>query len=926
MKWNVLKAIFKRDFVSYFSSPTGYVFICVFVMLSALATFWPPEFFANNLANLDQLSLYLPFIMLVFIPAITMSIWAEERRQGTDELLLTIPASDFDVVLGKYLAGVAIFTVSLLFSAISIFIVFKYGLGDPDPGLFISTYLGYWFIGVAMIAIGMVASFLTANLTVGFILGALFNLPLAAFGVADWLVKNPTWAERIRRWGALEQFADFQRGVISLGGIAYFVLIAVVMIYLSMVLIGRRHWQSREDGAVLGLHYFLRALALLAIAVGVTMAVQSRNWLRADVSFAQLSSLSPDTKKLLAELVANKDVKSVKIDAYISPHVPTEFSPAKMALVSTLEELRALGGGKIVVDRHEIPTYGPEADLAEKNFGITPREQSVIEHGEQVSDEFFLGFAVTSGLDKVVTPFLNKGIPVEYELIRSIMTVAGAKRLRIGVVDTGLPILGSGEAGRDGEWPLAAELRKQFDVESVNPAQAIKGKYDALLAIQPSMLEPAALDNLVDAIRGGTPTVVLEDPFPFLYGEWVAGTGEEKQSQMAMFGMSQPEPKGDIEQLWRLLGVRVDPMRVVFQDYSPPQSIKQYEDPQWLFIDKGNQAPMPFSQKSPITSKLNQVLLLYAGAIQRVDDAKLNFEQLLQTGVGNSGTVPTVQSSIMGRRPVLQRLSDRVPGSPNKRGLPWDRTPREGYVVAAHISGAPPEEDAALDPAAGLEGDVDPAELAKEKGADQAKPPEINVVLVTDIDWIVPYFFDIREAGNKNFLPVTQNVPFILNIVDYLAGEHRFLEIRKRAPSYRTLTKIDEATRAARDKATEENEAIEKEFREKVEAAQAAMDKKVDQIESRTDLKDLEREVLLRQTQMDEQKKLAAEAESLEAQQKRRQKEIAFERDTNVRAVQNLYKMLGLLIPPVLPMLLAVFVFFRRREIERQGVARERLR
>ena len=124
--------------------------------------------------------------MLIYIPTITMGIWADERKQGTDELLLTIPATDFDIVLGKYLAAWASSRsrcCSRWFAATSSEQSGQHRQrirSQPrlDLGLFLGTYAGYWLVGVAMLGIGLVASFLTGNITIGFVLGVLFNVPL----------------------------------------------------------------------------------------------------------------------------------------------------------------------------------------------------------------------------------------------------------------------------------------------------------------------------------------------------------------------------------------------------------------------------------------------------------------------------------------------------------------------------------------------------------------------------------------------------------------------------------------------------------------------------------------------------------------------------------------------------------------------------
>ena len=443
-------AVWKRELASYFGSPTGYVFITLFVFLSGLAAFWQERFFLNNLANLDQLNAWFPYLLVFLVPSITMALWAEERRSGTEELILTLPASDGAILAGKYLAALSIYTIALIFSLSHVVVLFW--LGSPDIGLLLSTYLGYWLLGAALLPLGLLASQLTDNLTIAFILGgALCAIPvfLRQAGVL-WQGR----AERLAgQLSAVEQFQDLASGLITTAALIYFTGLAAAILYLSVALVGRRRWRAPLTG-----HLLVRTLALLVCAASAT-AIASRLGFRLDVTSEQIHSLAPDTVKLLQSLDAKRPVA---IQAFLSPEVPRAYLPVRNAISTTLREFAASAKDRLNVRIVETVKYSPEAREARDRYGINPFQIPAGEDSASSVNEIFLGLVFTSGGEEFVIPAFDRGLPVEYELMRSVRVVTRSARKKIGILQTGARVFGGFDFQRraqSNEWSIVAELR-----------------------------------------------------------------------------------------------------------------------------------------------------------------------------------------------------------------------------------------------------------------------------------------------------------------------------------------------------------------------------------------------------------------------------------------------------------------------------------
>jgi len=953
-RWHVVSAVFWRNLKQYFTGVIGYLFIVAFVTVCAILAF-APQFFADNLANLDQLSRYYPELLLLFVPAITMPLWAEERRQGTDSILFTLPASDFDVLLGKYLAAVAVYTIALAFSTTMLLALGT--LGNPDWGIIGTTYLGYWLSGSALIAVGMFASSLTGSTTVAFILGALFcAIPVLGSYLGDSL--------GLGRYSVGWHLKGFTIGQVSLASIVYYVGLTAVMLYLNMVVISRRHWNRGEEGNI-GWQLIVRAIALAVAAFSIfhivdTSPLTSRAQL--DLTQEKLFTLNPATLDTLKN-VRDSDTR-ITVDAYISDDIPQKYTNVKRNLEGMLRQYDSFGGNNVDVIVNRV-TPNSVLEIAAQKLGIEAREDRSEEDGITVQRDVYLGAHVSSSAGETTLPFFDSNKSIEYELSHAIYTtVDKGNKLTLGILETDAQFGGPNYQGRRIPWSYNNTmdvLKQQFKIkyitgneletflpqkeedkpaEGENPDGAEEPKSekkvrqapDVLLVADPASLDAPSIAALVKYLEAGNAAVILADPLPFFWayqnprylGVLNAPRMSRVNSQQSPYAdilSTSPLPKADggtASTLFSALGVQWNNGAAVWNMENPhpgfdaqwPPGIGQNwptyygpYDKTFVFI-KESDSGEAFNTEDPISAGLQELLMFYPGSIMEGSGSKYDFTSLASIGIASGRTewdelttTPTQKSQML--NPRTGQISVR-------------EEPARSQITMDSLIVLNPTPRAMLD-------SQDHCVAARVQAKDKADDG-LDVVIIADLDFVSDLAWQQEEALDEQVGQKLDNLSFLLNAIEVLGGADDFVALRNRRQRPRTLVQLESIFKQFREQRMAKQQEIEDKIQEQLDEAQEKLNVATAEIQGNESLGFLEKLQKTSQRATDVQKQFDIKQRKLSRQLKEQVTQLEVDEKALVEGQKNRRRISTALLAPLLPLMLGIVVLWFRKFNEQKNI------
>ena len=232
-------SILKRELGGYFTTPVAYVFIVIFLVLAGALTFWLGDFYDRRQADLQAFFTWHPFLYLFLIPAISMRLWAEERRQGTIELLMTLPVTLPQAILGKFLAA-WIFAGVALALTFPMWLTVNY-LGEPDNGAILAGYVGSFLMAGSFLAIGSCISAVTKNQVIAFVISVVVCFGFILLGLPPVMeslsVLPSTVAETLGTFSFLSHFNAIARGVVEARDLIFFASVIAVFLFANALIL-----------------------------------------------------------------------------------------------------------------------------------------------------------------------------------------------------------------------------------------------------------------------------------------------------------------------------------------------------------------------------------------------------------------------------------------------------------------------------------------------------------------------------------------------------------------------------------------------------------------------------------------------------------------------------------------------------------------
>ena len=747
-----IKAIFKREFKSYFDSPVAYVFLTAFLVLIGFMTFGVAMFYERRQADLTPFFFWHPWVYLLLVPAATMGLWADERRNGTAELVLTLPMTVWEVLVGKFLAAWAFMGVAL---ALTFPVALTAGyLGSPDWGVVLCGYVGSFLLAGAAAAVGVFASTLSRSSVVGFVisLAMVFLLLIIGFdpvttAVANWGVPTAI-VNGIAGCSLLSHFEALRRGVIDLADVGFYVGMIVFMLAAAKTVTDGRRGASKG----------LVGLAVLAVIVVAADLILAALPLRGDFTAERLYTLSDGSKAVLGKLDAD-----VTFKYYVSnsaADMPMALKTYATQVGNLLKEYERAAGGRL-----EVETYDPKPDSdAEEwaqRYGIEP--QTVNPFGSPV----YFGIVAVCGDREEALGVLSPKTEatLEYDLTRLITRVAWPEKPVVGLMTSLQGVLGGqmnpmmmqmGQRPPQG-WAAFAELAKDYEVKSIATDVAeIDPEVKTLVVLHAKGLSDKTLYAIDQFVLRGGKLIACVDPFSIK--DMIASRQQQNPMMGQMGGgMDGPSTLGKLFDAW---GVKFDVTKITC-DLEAATKLNNGQggvddNPAFLSLGKDN-----MDQGDILVSRLSQVMFPFAGAFTFEKKEGLEFVPVITTSKENSCFTDKMAMQMGGG------VKDMVPDGHER-------------VLAARLSGtfktAFPQ---------GPEGTNDVSKaLAEGKG---------SVLLFADSDFLADDFCVRMMKTMFGNIPqlINDNLSLFSNVIEQFAGREELIGVRSRGASDRPFDVVD---------------------------------------------------------------------------------------------------------------------------------------